>query len=143
MGATLTHRTETVRVEALSAFFDGDPEWKVRGLSAGELLQCNSAAERQNNISEALEAVVSAVGKQKIEPMQRLLGLMGKHEGETAKRLEMLTLGSLEPQIELNVAVRVAEFYPLEFMQLTNTIGKLTSEGADPVKRKPSGKTQK
>ncbi len=130
-------------VEALSEFFEGKAQWKVRGLTTAELLKCNAAAEKQKSLISAVEAVAGSVGKDKIAATQKLLGLDGTIDADMAKRLEMLVCGSVDPEITLDVAVKLGEYFPVEFMQLTNEIMKLTSDGADTVKQKPSGKTQK
>lgn len=143
LSATFAHRESTVRVEGLADFFDEEPEWIVRGMSAGELLKCNSASETQKNLATAIEALAGSVGKDKVPATRKLLGLEGVADAEMAKRLEMLVIGSVKPEIGLDAAVKLGHSFPVEFMQLTNEIMKLTSEGADTVKRKPSGKTPK
>lgn len=143
MQASLSHRQSTVAVGALSTWFDGKAEWVVRGLSATELLAANAASEKQKNLAAAVEAIAGSVGKDKIPATQKLLGIVGQTDAEMAKRLELLVSGSVSPEITLDIAVKLADNFPVEFMQLTNEILKLTSEGADVLKPKPSGKTQK
>jgi hypothetical protein len=68
---------------------------------------------------------------------RKALGLAGKETpGEIAKRLEMLAMASVEPAISLQVAVKLAENFPVEFYQLTNEITELTGMGFDLVKPK-------
>jgi hypothetical protein len=63
-----------------------------------------------------------------------VLGLIKDTPGEIAKRLEMLVMGSVAPAVSLPVAVKLAEAFPIEFLQLTNEISDLTGRGADLVK---------
>lgn len=133
-------RTKRVLVEVLSDFFDeGDvPEWEVRGLSATELHRAIEAGKRQSSV-EAIIKAIAASGDQ-TQAVRKALGLTTDTPGEIAKRLELLVLGSVAPKIELPTAVKLAERFPIEFMQLTNDIGELTGQGYDLVK--PSAASQ-
>jgi hypothetical protein len=123
-----------VAVEALAPFFDeGEPaEWEVRGLTASELHNALEAEKRQGNI----EAIVRAIStkQEQTKAIREALGLTGDTPGEIAKRLELLVAGSVSPKIELSVAVKLAEAFPIEFMVLSNKISELTGKGADLVK---------
>ncbi|MBP8101487.1 MAG: hypothetical protein KAY54_06325 [Burkholderiaceae bacterium] len=132
--AQFTARRQRVPVEALAAFFDeGEPAvWEVRGLSASELHRALEASRRQDSIESIVKAI-AASGDQ-AATVRRALGLTKDTPGEIAKRLEMLVLGSVAPLIELPVAVRLAEAFPIEFLSLTNTISELTGKGFDLVK---------
>jgi hypothetical protein len=150
MRESFTPRQEAVVVEALRPWFKDLPEkesptWTVRGVTAAELAIAHEAATRQKNVGAAIEAVATAVGnKDKVASIQDVLGIKPQETpADTAKRLELLTMGSVDPQIDLTLAVRLAENFPIEFMLLTNTITKLTGMGAEVGKPKPSGKTRK
>lgn len=127
-------RRGKVAVEALGAFFAADepPEWQVRGLSATELHRALEASRRQGSI-EAIVKALAASGDQ-ATAVRQALGLAGDTPGEIAKRLEMLTLGSVQPVIDLPTAVQLAESFPIEFLSITNEISALTGLGADVVK---------
>lgn len=124
-------RTEAVQVPALAAFFDeGEPaSWTVRGLSASELHRAMEAGKRQGSV-EAIVRAISSGGDQ-AQALRRALGLSADTPGEIAKRLEMLVMGSVSPKVELPVAVKLAEAFPVEFLALTNTITELTGKGAE------------
>jgi hypothetical protein len=62
--------------------------------------------------------------------MKRLRDI-GVTNGEIAKRLEMLVMGSVSPEVTLPVAVKLAEAFPVEFLELTNAITTLTGQGFD------------
>lgn len=127
-------RRQSVPVEALAAFFDeGEPAvWEVRGVSATELHRALEASRRQDSIESIVKAIASS-GDQ-AGAVRRALGLTKDTPGEIAKRLELLVMGSVSPKIELPVAVKLAEAFPIEFLSLTNTISELTGKGFDLVK---------
>ena len=127
-------RRAKVPVPALSDFFDeGEtPEWEVRGLSAVELHKAMEAGKRQGSIEAIVKAI--AANQDQAVAVRKALGLTKDTPGEIAKRLEMLVMGSVAPAVSLPVAVKLAEAFPIEFLQLTNEISDLTGRGADLVK---------
>lgn len=127
-------RRAKVPVPALSDFFDeGEtPEWEVRGLSAVELHKAMEAGKRQGSIEAIVKAI--AANQDQAGAVRKALGLTKDTPGEIAKRLEMLVMGSVAPAVSLPVAVKLAEAFPIEFLQLTNEISVLTGRGADLVK---------
>lgn len=129
-------RRAKVPVPALSDFFDeGEtPEWEVRGLSAVELHKAMEAGKRQGSIEAIVKAI--AANQDQAGAVRKALGLTKDTPGEIAKRLEMLVMGSVAPAVSLPVAVKLAEAFPIEFLQLTNEISDLTGRGADLVKPK-------
>lgn len=138
--AQLAPRSEAVAVPGLAAFFEADApaEWRVRGLSAIELNNAMEAGKRQGSI----EAIVKAMAQSsdQVEAVRKALGLTKDTPGEIAKRLEMLVSGSVEPSIKLPQAVKLAESFPVEFLQLTNKITELTGKGSELVKPKAASR---
>lgn len=134
-------RTAVVKVEALASFFgDGEaPEWTVRGLNSDELHRALEAGRRQGSIETIVKAI-AATGDQ-ADVIRRAIGLTKDTPGEIAKRLEMLSLGSVAPTVDLPTAVKLAETFPVEFLSLTNRITELTGKGFDEVK--PGAASQK
>jgi hypothetical protein len=130
-----------VSVPALADFFGESEEaiWEVRGLNASELYKAMDAGNKQ----ASLEAVVNAIAdkKEQAAVIRSALGLSNDTPGEIAKRMEMLVMGSVSPQITLPVAVKLAETFPIEFMVITNEITDLTGKGSDLVK--PNAASQK
>lgn len=124
-------RTAVVEVEALAAFFpDGErARWTVRGLSASELHRAMEAGKRQGSVEAIVRAI--ATGGDQAQAVRKALGLSTDTPGEIAKRLEMLVMGSVSPKVELPVAVKLAETFPVEFLNLTNEITELTGKGAE------------
>jgi len=138
--AKFTPREKVVEVPALADFFDGGPaEWKVRGLSANELYKAMEAKSKISS-TESIVKALSANGDQ-VTALRKALGMSLDTPGEIAKRLEMLVVGSVAPVIELPVAVKLAETFPIEFMMLTNEISMLTGQGAEVAK--PAAASQK
>ena len=132
--AQFAPRRSSVPVEALADFFgDGEPAvWEVRGLSSAELHRALEAGKRQGSIEQIVRAI-AASGDQ-AEAVRSALGLTKDTPGEIAKRLEMLVMGSESPKVELPVAVKLAEAFPIEFLSITNRITELTGQGFDLVK---------
>jgi len=132
--AKFAPRQQSVPVEALADFFaEGEsPVWVVRGLSANELHRAMEAATRQKSVEAVVRAI--AAGGDQVQAVRQALGLTADTPGEIAKRLEMLVMGSVAPTIELPLAVKLAEAFPVEFLSLTNTITELTGKGSDLVK---------
>jgi hypothetical protein len=130
-------RTEDVSVPDLKDFFEegAEPLWRVRNLSGHELGQVNEAAERNKNLSVVLEALVSSNAKEKAEAVKELVGLSEETPNDVARRLEMLSLGSVEPAVDHETAVRLCTHFPIEFYALTNAIIKLTGQGSE-IKKK-------
>lgn len=138
--AKLQPRTEDVPVPGLASFFkDGEAAtWKVRGLTASEFARAEDSAKRTKD----LVAVVKAMAREqeKIAELRDALGLGDAVPAEISKRMEMLVMGSVEPACDLDTAIKLAQFFPVEFYQLTNHITRLTGAGAEVGKSPPSGK---
>lgn len=134
-------RTRRVAVPALAAFFDeGEAaEFEVRSLSAVELHRAMEAGARQGSV-EAIVKAIAASGDQ-AEAVRKALGLSKDTPGEIAKRLELLVAGTVTPALTLPQAVRLAERFPVEFLQLTNEITTLTGQGAELVKPAAASQT--
>jgi hypothetical protein len=129
--AQFVPRTEEISVPALAHFFsEGEPAvWRVRGLNTNQLHQAMEAGKRQTTI----ESIVAAITKSgdMAQAVRSALGLSHGTPGEVAKRLEMLVMGSVSPEVTLPVAVKLAEAFPVEFLELTNAITTLTGQGFD------------
>lgn len=132
--ADLKPRTRIVEVPGLAAFFEpGEPaRWTVRGLTASELQRAAEAKARQSSL-ESLADAFSGQGD-KAEALRKLFHISADVPGEIVKRIEMLEMGSVEPKITQSLCVKLAESYPVEFLQLTSAITELTGQGADYAK---------
>ncbi|SEM75277.1 hypothetical protein SAMN04489760_14221 [Syntrophus gentianae] len=132
-------RTEDVSVPDLKGFFEegAEPLWKVRNLTGHELGKVNEAADRNKSVAAILEGLVSCSAEDKAEAVKRLVGLGDETPNDVARRLEMLALGSVDPQIDHETAVRLCTHFPIEFYSLTAIITKLTGFGSE-IKKKQS-----
>ena len=136
-------RTEEVRVDGLAEFFEEgeEPVFTVRGLTAEEVARTNEAASRNTSWSQIMEAMASSNAQERVGAIKQMLGITADVPEDIAKRHEQLTLGSVDPDLDHETVVRLAENCPIEFYTLTNKIMELTGLGANPVKKKGSGKT--
>jgi hypothetical protein len=132
--AEFTPRTQAVPVPGLAAFFaKGDkPEWVVRSLTAAQLHNAIEAKQRQASVQTVVEAI--AATSEKATEIKKALGLSGDQPGEIIKRLEMLVAGSVAPVVDMPIAVKLAQTFPIEFLSITSTIAELTGQGFDLVK---------
>ena len=138
------HRTEKVSVPALAEWFDKDskPEFLVRNLTGAEMARSQEAVAKNKNIAAIAEALVSSNQPDKVAALKEFVGNGDKVPDELAKRIEMMVSGTVDPEIDMSMAVKIAENFPVEFMQITNQITVLTGMGASMEKPKASGKTQ-
>lgn len=127
-------RTEQVTLAVLADFFDeGDePVFTVRGLTSNELHKALNAEKTRKGIEKAIEAISS--GGDQVDAMRAVIGLEKGTPGEVAKRLEILQQGTVEPELTMGQAVKFAENFPIEFIEVTNVISNLTGQGNELVK---------
>lgn len=143
-GASFTPRTLAVKVADLKPFFGDDkPVWTVRGLTGPELARVHEAVSRNRNRAAIAEGLLSESQQEQIKALREMIGCGDAVPDEIAKRLEMLVLGSVEPEIPHDAAVKLCTNYPAEFYLLTNKITELTGQGHEPGKPKRSSKTVK
>lgn len=129
--AQLGPRTSQVPVPGLARWFTegADPVWTVRGLDASEVHFTAEAGKTRSTVANLLNAV--AEGGSQVKALRSAIGLPdGMVPGEIVRRQEMLRIASIDPVIDLTVAVKLSEKFPVEFMQLTNEVLLLTGQGA-------------
>lgn len=146
MKTKYTPRVVDVQVPDLKDFFGPDepPVFKVRNLTGNEFARVHEAVDRHKNLSAIMESILSTQqSTDKIEAFRKLFGVSDDVPSDIAKRLEMLTIGSVDPVIDLDAAVKLAETFPVEFYSLTTKILEITGQGSIPVgKQTPSGTIQ-
>lgn len=135
-------RTQAVPLPDLQEFFpEGEkPVWIVRNLTGPELGKVNEAADRNKSIAAILDGIISADAKDKVDALKASLGLDNSTPNDIVRRMEILTIGSVDPAIDHELAVKLCEYYPIEFFELTNTITQLTGQGAE-IKKKQAPST--
>lgn len=146
-GASFQRREEDVPVPDLRDWFtdlkDGEePSWRVRGLTGAELAAVNEAQTRNRGKNAVVEALESDNTEQVGDAIRELIGTGDSVPDDLARRIEMLVAGSVEPECPQNVAVKLAEAYPVEFYELTTKITQLTGQGSEVGKpKRSSGKS--
>jgi len=132
-GASFTFREESIPVPELKDFFgEGeDPAWKVRNLTGLEVFVANEAMERNRRRNEIMEGLMSEDRKEVVAAVKELAGYTDKAPDEHVRRLEVLRLGSVEPEISKETAVKIADSFPTTFTHLTNRILILTGLGKE------------
>lgn len=132
-------RVEAVSVPDLKQYFSegSEPLWKVRNLSGHEMGRVNEAAARNRAMSSIIEGIVSPDAKDKAEAIRASLGLDDSTPPDIVRRIEMLTLGSVDPAVDQELAVKLCTHYPVEFFDLTNVITRLTGQGSEIKKKRP------
>lgn len=135
--ARLEPRRSTVEVPGLAEYFapGAKPVWTVRGLSSSELHHATEAGQRRSTVTNIIRAISER--EEQVKVMREAIGMPGEAvPGEIVKRQEMLKLGSVDPVIDLAVAVKLSEMFPVEFWQLTQEIATITGLGGiDPGKQ--------
>ena len=138
--ANFAYRTEAVSLPDLKDWFDGPPEWIVKGLSGNELAHCKEMASRnRKTIKTLLESLVKEQSEDVVEAVKYLTGTDGTVPMDIALRAELLVAGSVDPPCDIALALKLNMTYPIEFQQLTKRIETLTGMGYEPGKLKPSG----
>lgn len=125
-------RTEDIIVEPLAPFFDGNPVFKVRGLTGEELARCIQAAKSYSQLSGIVSGILSDSPKDKVNAIKSSVGLSDDIPEDFAKRIEMMLVATLTPEnLTREVVVKLGQVLPVEFMIITNTILTLTGQGAN------------
>lgn len=141
--ASFKRREEDVPVPDLRDWFKGlkeddKPVWRVRGLTGEELARVNEASARNRNKNAVIDALNSDKAEKITDAIKELMGTSERVPDDLARRIEMLTIGSVAPECTHQVAVKLAEAYPVEFYDLTTKITTLTGLGSEPGKPKRS-----
>ena len=145
MKTSFSPREAEVEVPDMKEFFGESekPIFKVRGLTGPELARVHDAQDKHKDLAGILDAIASNVSEDKIAGIVKTLGLSTDTPAEIVRRLEMFTLGVLEPKVDLDVAVKIADTFPIEFYSVTSKISELTGKGQLPGKPQTSGETPK
>lgn len=135
--ARLEPRRKTIPVPGLAEWFapDTEPQWTIRGVSAAELHYAIEAGRRRATVTNIIKAISER--EVDVKTMRSALGMPSDEvPGEVVMRQELLKTASVEPAIDLAVAVKMSELFPIEFHQLTDEIKLLTGHGGiDPGKQ--------
>ena len=143
--ADLTPRTKDVPVPGLKAWFDEgeQPIWRVRALTANELARANSARDRARNRDLVLSEVAAGHSDEVRQQVRALLGMAADEiEPNYARAVEVVMAGSVAPECSEDMAVKLAEHYPVILFDLNAQILTLTGLGSEARKKpEPSSAT--
>lgn len=133
-------REAEVPVENLAGFFaEGEtPVFRVRGLSGAEIARANEARDQAKNIGDLAAAIAGNSGSDKVTAIKEMLGLGENTPDDLIRRQAIAVHGIVEPKLDLDAVVKLAQFFPMEFYNLTNRILFLTGEGSVLGKQKRS-----
>lgn len=134
-------REETVKVTDLADWFDGEPVWRVRGLTGQELGKATMAAEKSREVKAILEGLSSKNSKKITEAVQNMVD--PDTPIDIAKRISMLTFGSVAPECSEQLALKLCKTFPVEFYSLTTKILELTGKGHTSGESTSSGMIEK
>ena len=136
--ASFEARTAAVDVPDQAGFFKNEkgkkkqkPVFMVRGLTGEELASVNEAVQRNQNLTQLIEGLVSGNGKDKAKAVQEAIGVAGeKVPDDLVKRFALLRMGCVDPVITQEVAVKLGKAFPTVLYELTNRILQLTGQGS-------------
>lgn len=122
---------------------DKPPVWRVRMLTGPDLARASEAQQQNRDRNAIAQGLLSGSEDKITEAVRELIGTGATVPDDTAKRIEMLVLGSVQPVCSHQMAVKIANTFPVVFTQLTNEIMKLTGLGSEPGKPKRSSAVKK
>lgn len=140
MATQFVPREEDVPVPDMVEFFsEGEkPVWRVRGLTGQELFFAIEAAERNRKIKAVLKGLTSGVMAELTSAVQQVVGDREEVPDALAKKLEMFATGSVAPEADIELAIKICRTHPVEFTTIATTIEGLTGMGHETKKKPPS-----
>ncbi len=125
-------REREVAVPELMEFFDEGTAavWRIRGLTGAEVAKVRDSVTRARDLEGLVARLAAENVKDKVAAVVEAFGLAtGSDADDFVRRLTLLVIGSVEPKIQRNHAVKVSEVAPLAFYRLTDEIYNLTGQG--------------
>lgn len=110
-------RTKEIDVPQLKKWFakKEKPIWIVRGLSGIELAQVREAVARNRDLDKIAELLGSQVSKDKVEAIKKAFGFSDDAPADWVRRVAILKLGSVDPEMDQETSVKFGETYPVIF----------------------------
>lgn len=134
-GTSLAPRQLSVPVPDLAAFFKegAEPVWVVRGLTGEEIARANETDTRYRAVAAAVEALANsaAAKSDQADALSSLIGYGDQVPQDLAKRFDHLVFGSVAPEVDRALVVKLFAAYPIVAYTLTNKILELTGLGPD------------
>lgn len=149
MSSKFVDRTKSLDIPAAmikAAGWKKGTKWVVKALSGEELYKIRVAVTRNQNIQEVVKKLVSGSVKEKVDAALVALGIGDDQlPDDYVRRLHILKLGSVDPEIkdQQELAIFVANNFPIFFTEATDQIQALTGMGRSLGESKPSGQTPK
>jgi len=140
--ASFKPRTHKHFVPELKEFFSEGAElqWEVRGLEGPEMFRAKMAVDRDRTLTAAITAM-SAGGNEQIQAFRELMAMGEGVPEEYSKRIELVSLGSVNPKVDRVTVVKLAKNFPATLNTLSDKIIELTGLGHEVGKPKGSGET--
>ena len=140
------YRTKVVPVPTLARFFEKEnetgpdeiPSWEVRGLEGIELGHAKVRSSNGDTMLAAIEAMIGGNRVEKAEAFRVLFGLKGIPVND-ALHIEILVTGSVSPECNLDMALKLYKTHPGVIDMLAREIKDLTGLGMLPGKPEVSG----
>lgn len=113
------------------AYFDKDDKaiYKLRGLSGVELGACNLAATMEPERLALIEAIAARNLKEIQEHLKNTVGIGDLSPIDMSKRLEYMLKGLVDPEPSFDLCKTWLIAFPVEFIDITHIILKLTGQG--------------
>lgn len=136
MNTKMQPRTADVPVPGLASWFEGEdkPVWKVRGVSGQELGQAKQAVEQRKDIAALVSGIVGGQSAEKAEAAKKIMNIDDTVPANVALNIHLVKLGSVEPEADEDLAVKLCTCFPVEFQQISKKILELTGQGHEPGK---------
>lgn len=143
--AKFEDRTAEVPVPDLKDWFEEgeNPVFVVRALTGEELARCWDAANKNENMDHLIQSLVGPNSPEKSQAIKEMLGVGERVTRKFAMQLEMVAIGTVEPDLDHEMAVKFAANYGGEFFQLAHKIENLSGKGRQVKKKQNSKQTPK
>lgn len=135
-------RTGEVKIPELAPWFGGaEPVFVVRGLTGIEMAQCSESAGASRLRAELVESLIDGSNQERVHALLATFGLSEDVPGELVRYHELIIRGTVEPKIDRETSVLLAERFPVDHRALALQIMTLSGQG-QVCKKKPSGSTE-
>lgn len=130
--AALQPREVTLREEIvdLAPWFNGPPEWTLRSITYDEYEGCRQRSlGAVQRLGEAVASFLEKQGQEQIEEAKKAAQEWNRLLPSTQLSCEMLAIASVEPKIDIRIAIRLSEAHPVEFGKLAGAAWELFGKG--------------
>jgi hypothetical protein len=136
MNTKMLPRTADVPVPGLASWFgEGEkPVWKVRGITGQELGQAKQAVESRKDIAALVAGIVGGQSAEKAAAAKKIMNIDDSVPANVALNIHLVKLGSVDPEADEDLAVKLCTCCPVEFQQIAKKILELTGQGHEPGK---------